>query len=147
MADTKISALPATTTISDDDLLCIVDDPSGVPITKKITVADFINTANIPGTTVLSTVHTAVDYTILVSDQYIGVTSTAAPRVLTLPSAVTAGDGKYFIIKDESGGAQTNNITLSPVLVQTIDGDASFIIDSNYGAVGIISDGANWFIY
>jgi len=39
MADTKISALTALAAAADVDLLPIVDDPAGTPITKKITVA------------------------------------------------------------------------------------------------------------
>lgn len=38
MADTKISALTELTTIAGDDLLVIVDDPGGSPVTKKATV-------------------------------------------------------------------------------------------------------------
>ena len=38
----KISELPALTSISGDDLLVIVDDPSGTPTTKKVTVANLL---------------------------------------------------------------------------------------------------------
>jgi len=38
----KISELTALTTISGDDLLVIVDDPSGTPTTKKVTVANLL---------------------------------------------------------------------------------------------------------
>lgn len=41
MADSKITALTALTDASSDDLLPIVDDPAGTPVTKKITVANF----------------------------------------------------------------------------------------------------------
>lgn len=40
MADAKITQLTALTTPDNSDLLVIVDDPSGTPITKKITVSD-----------------------------------------------------------------------------------------------------------
>ena len=40
MANTKISGLTALTSTSDDDLVVIVDDPSGSPVTKKMTVAN-----------------------------------------------------------------------------------------------------------
>lgn len=52
MADTKISALAALTTPANEDLLAIVDDPAGSPITKKITVNDLMHlpagTATLP---------------------------------------------------------------------------------------------------
>lgn len=37
MADAKVTALPELFTLSDDDLMYVVDDPSGSPISKKIT--------------------------------------------------------------------------------------------------------------
>ena len=42
MADVKITALPAATAVTIDDLVPIVDDPSGTPATKKITVANLL---------------------------------------------------------------------------------------------------------
>jgi len=47
----KISELTALTNASGDDLLAIVDDPSGTPETKKITVANFF--ANVVSNTVI----------------------------------------------------------------------------------------------
>lgn len=40
MADKKITALTAVTTLTDDDLFVVVDDPSGTATTKKITAAN-----------------------------------------------------------------------------------------------------------
>lgn len=40
MADKKITQLPALTAPANTDLLLIVDDPSGSPISKKITLGD-----------------------------------------------------------------------------------------------------------
>jgi hypothetical protein len=42
----KISELTALTSPSGDDLLVIVDDPSGNVATKKVTVNNFFNVAN-----------------------------------------------------------------------------------------------------
>lgn len=89
---------------------------------------------------------TAASISIAVTDYLIGVTNTASPRTLTLPSAITAGVGRTFKIKDESGGAGTNNITVATVGGQTIDGAATFVINTNFGAVEIYSNGANWFV-
>ena len=38
MADAKITALTELTSVENTDLVAIVDDPAGTPITKKITV-------------------------------------------------------------------------------------------------------------
>lgn len=89
---------------------------------------------------------TATNYTVLQTDSIIGVTSTAAARTITLPSAVTVGAGTQYIIKDESGGAATNNISIASVSSQTFDGAASpLVINANYGSKRIYSDGSNWF--
>ena len=47
MADKKITALNASTALSTDDLFHVVDDPSGSPTNKKVTVANIFN--KIPG--------------------------------------------------------------------------------------------------
>lgn len=45
MADAKITALPADTVMSNDDLLVKVDDPSGGAVTKKISWLNFVTAA------------------------------------------------------------------------------------------------------
>ena len=41
MADKKITELTSITSVSGDDLLMVVNDPSGTPDSRKITVASF----------------------------------------------------------------------------------------------------------
>lgn len=74
----------------------------------------------------------------------IGVTSTAAPRAIVLDTDDVV-DGRVIWVKDESGGAGTNNITISTEGAETIDGAATFVISTNYGVMGFYSDGSNWF--
>jgi hypothetical protein len=74
----------------------------------------------------------------------VAVNNTAAARAVTIPTAQLAA-GRVLIIKDESGGAATHNITITPE-AETIDGAASIVIDQNYGCVHIYSDGSNWFV-
>lgn len=42
MADKKITALTELTSVAPTDVLAIVDDPGGSPVTKKITVANLL---------------------------------------------------------------------------------------------------------
>ncbi|MBU6189473.1 MAG: hypothetical protein KGR68_09155 [Betaproteobacteria bacterium] len=79
-----------------------------------------------PGGTITST---ATDYTTTPADSIIRVTSTASARTITL-STTRLEPGHEFLIKDTSGGAGTNNITISGV---NTDGSASVVINTNYG--------------
>ena len=65
-----------------------------------------------------------------------------APITITLPAV---GTGKMLTIKDESGNAATYNITLVPAS-GTIDGQATEVIQGNYEAISLYSNGTNWFI-
>ena len=91
---------------------------------------------------------TSTSYTALQIDDIIEVTSTAAPRTITLPTATSTGVntniGKVYVIKDTSGGAGTNNITITPTS-GTIDGVASVAITTNYGSMFVCSDGVAWY--
>ena len=51
MADKKVTELTALTTTAGNDLLYIVDDPTGTPVSKKITTNDFF------GAVAANTVH------------------------------------------------------------------------------------------
>jgi hypothetical protein len=91
----------------------------------------------------------AVSTTITASvlDQILGV-SGAAPIDIRLPSAADYAAGQYFTVKDESGAANTKNITIRASGSQTIDGQTSIILESPHAAVNIYSDGTSkFFIY
>ena len=90
---------------------------------------------------------TATNYTVLSTDVIIEVTDTSVARTITLPAPSTAGSGnkgKFYQIKDISGGAGTNNITITPAS-GLIDGSSSIIIASNYGNMQIFTDGMNYY--
>jgi hypothetical protein len=52
MADKKVSQLTALTTTAAPDLLMIVDDPNGTPVSKKMTIKSFFG--SVPSNTVFS---------------------------------------------------------------------------------------------
>jgi len=73
------------------------------------------------------------------------ITDTSAPRTVTLPAAPTAGT--QFRIKDATGAAGTNNITVDVTGgVVTIDGATSQVININYGFMTVLFDGTEYFI-
>ena len=66
--------------------------------------------------------------------------STAAVHV-RLPAASGAAAGRFFVIKDISGVASTNNITVHITGTDTVDGASSHVIASNFGSATFISRG------
>lgn len=89
----------------------------------------------------------AAAYTLVAGDYIIAVSDLSAVRVMTLPSAVTMGAGKVFIIKDQSGAAsQSNYIQIAPQAGQTIDGQNDYKVVMPYESVMLVSNGSNWFI-
>ncbi len=75
-----------------------------------------------------------------------GITDTSVARTITL-STVETVEGRIVIVKDESGGAGTNNITVDTLASQTIDGASSIDITADYGVLRLYSDGTNWFSF
>jgi len=79
------------------------------------------------------------------SDYILNVTSTASARTVTVPNS--ANSNQIFIIKDGSGGAATNNITVTtPGGTKTFDGQTSVAIATNWGSLTVAYDGSNYLI-
>lgn len=74
-------------------------------------------------------------------------TDTSAPRTLTIQSADIAlgspGAPWFFEVKDWSGGAGTNAITIATEGAEAIDGAASVQLTEDYASVQLYSDGTN----
>jgi hypothetical protein len=85
------------------------------------------------------------DYTAIASDYLIAYTSLSTGRTVTLPAASTMTN-KSIVIKDESGNAGANNITIDGNGSETIDGSATKAINANFGSITIYSNGSNWFV-
>ncbi len=90
---------------------------------------------------------TAISYSVLITDYIVGVTSTASARTISLPNTGVL-TGQAFVVKDESGAAGTNNITIDVTGgVKTIDGGANVVINGNYDAYNVYYDGTNYFTW
>ena len=90
---------------------------------------------------VLKALRSATDVVSSSQANYIGITSTAAARAVTINHGPV--DYQVYVV-DESGGAGTNNITVTPNS-GLINGQASFVINTNYGYALFHSDGTNFF--
>lgn len=81
---------------------------------------------------------TATPYVILTTDTFVYV-NFAGPVALTLPDAAAwlaaHANGLPLTIKDISGAAATNNITITRAGADTIDGATSYVITSDFGGV------------
>lgn len=116
MADAKITELTELTSVESTDLIAVVDDPSGSPVTKKATVSNLtaakapIASPTFTGTVTLPAVEiqdTSADH------QYVlAVSELTADRTVTLP-LLTGND--EFVFKDH---AQTlTNKRINPRIV------------------------------
>jgi hypothetical protein len=77
------------------------------------------------------------------NDYFLKVNRSGAVTI-TLPSSPTTGD--TYVIKDQSGAAGTNNITVTPAS-GTIDGASNFVLNQNYEAIIVVYTGSEWSIY
>lgn len=89
---------------------------------------------------------TAINYSVVGTDYIIGITNTSSARTITLPAA-SSHTKQIYSIKDESGGAATNNITVNVSGGSNIDGSSSYIINTNWGFANFYSSGSQWFTY
>lgn len=92
-----------------------------------------------PGTPGLVPVITVeADYTAELTDYFIGVIA-SAEFTITLPNGPS---GTVFIVKDVSGTASTNPITI--VNTVNIDGQAGATIDADFGSLTFIYSNLAW---
>jgi len=88
----------------------------------------------------------AATYSLSATDYILSVGYTATGDVaITIPTEQCVS-GRIIEIKDSGGNANTNNITITPQ-AETIDGDATLVISSNYNSASLYSDGSSWFVY
>jgi hypothetical protein len=137
----------------------IIVKDEGSNLTTSVSSFDFVGsgvTATNSGNDVTVTINGGITYsrtaittttTASVASSILGVSGTAAIDI-RLPSAADYDAGQYFTVKDESGAADTKNITILASGSQTIDGRSSILLESPYAAVNIYSDGVDkFFIY
>jgi hypothetical protein len=132
-----LSVLKITNTASDTGITIVTE---GNTFKVNDTLENVKNTVNayiLKGLEQTQTVDTAVDYTILVSDDLIIVTDNTI--TLTLPEASEAY--KNVTVKNATSG----NLTLTPTSGDTIQGQADGVI-STQSSWTLHADGTNWII-
>lgn len=96
------------------------------------------------GNVINSSARTAIDFNATGYEGYIGVTDTSSARSVVIKALAK----NYCVyVADETGGAATNNITVTVLGSGTINGNSSDIINSNFGGKLYFSqDGVNFII-
>jgi hypothetical protein len=112
--------------------------PGSIEATTTLKADGIFTTAS--GQIVNVTTPGAYPYTTQTSDYVILVDSSVARTIIPLAAPTT---GTTYRIKDNTGSAQANNITITPS-GKNIDGAASFIISTNFGAIDIVYNGTQW---
>ena len=83
--------------------------------------------------------HAASPYTVLAADEYISVDCSGGSVSLLFPNAPTAF--REWVVKDRTGNAATNNISITTVGGSvTFDGQTTISILSNYGSVNLLAN-------
>lgn len=90
--------------------------------------------------------HAASPYVVLVTDNYIAVDCSAGTVTLNFPNAPTTN--RIWVVKDKTGSAATNNISITTVGGSvTIDGQTTYKLVANYSSISLLFDGTNYEIY
>tara|TARA_R110000824_G_scaffold46692_8_gene133863 strand:+ start:967 stop:1533 length:567 start_codon:yes stop_codon:yes gene_type:complete len=89
---------------------------------------------------------TAPTYDVVPSDYYIAVDSTTNPIDITLPVAGNLPAGHTFIIKDQTGSSQINNIKIYARNLDLIDNQNYLILESPHSAIQIFCNGVDQFL-
>jgi hypothetical protein len=80
-------------------------------------------------------------YQVLVTDNYLAITTLSAPFTITLPANPLAGD--EYIVKDTTGNAAISNVTIAGN-GNNIDGSATFLFSQPYAGATFTFAGGNW---
>lgn len=71
------------------------------------------------------------------------IVDTTSARTINLPAGVAPFNPMVVIVKDNTGGALVNNITISGNGAN-IDGSATASIITNYGSLTFVWNGTQW---
>ena len=85
------------------------------------------------------TIVTSTPYTPNSEQCYLGINVVRGCSVVLSPQCI----GKVYIIKDTSGQAFTSNITVSAPGT-TIDGQPSYLLNTDYGSITLVFNGTEW---
>lgn len=140
----KATTLTAITSLSNDDIFPVVDDPGGSPVTRKITWANILAAINTPVKATAAEVITGTDDAKFPTAKALADAGISPRRVCEIKivddsSSLTTGDGKYiFTIPFEMNGM---NLVSAHASVTTVSssGTPTYQIRNVTDAVDMLS--------
>ncbi len=143
MADKKVTALSDLGTgIAGEDLLHVIDDPSGTPVNKKVTVSNVLN--NLPDYLGFAQSAEAVSFSTNQATatagkwaHYITTSGSGSHDTLTVTNGST-GQIKYFVLVSDGGV----NVRISPS--GTFTGGSYVQLDSAGDSVQMLYTGSTY---
>lgn len=136
-----IAGIANTTTTVMDSKIVTVDVSTGqLGCTDSPTFAGLVTMQ--AGQIAAVTTPGGYPYAVLTTDYTIAASSASANTV-TLPS--TPESGRIYIVKDATGTATSNNITVDGN-GNNIDGASTYVINTNYGSVILQFNGTIWMV-
>ena len=88
----------------------------------------------------------AATYSVVATDHILHITySNTNPCTVTIPAAQLSA-GRVLIFKDSDGNAGTNNVTIDTGGAETIDGAATYVMNTDYESVTMFSSGSHWYV-
>lgn len=109
MADKKVTQLTALTTTAAPDLLMIVDDPNGTPVSKKITVKSFFGA--VPSNTVFKDNVTVTGNTVQLASA-VNITKTLTANTVKITFGSTPGSNNATTVGMAVGEMRFTNTHL-----------------------------------
>lgn len=150
------TAIAYTSGLTDGQIA--IGSTAGVPAAATLTAGTNITITNAANSITISSgtgsqivAYTSITsglspYTVLSTDYYISADTTGGVISVLLPNAPTTG--RIFVVKDKAGTSATNAITVTTVGgVVTIDGSATYTINTNKEAISLIFNGTSYEVY
>jgi hypothetical protein len=103
--------------------------------------------ANPAGTSTLTyTLVNTSPYVVLSTDEFLGVDCSGGAIQVNLPNAPATG--RTYVIKDITGNAQTNNITVTTVGgVVLVDSAATYVMNTQYSSINVLFNGTKYLVF